>query len=98
MGQDVGLTQGSLIPKEHSLCRALKHIIRQHKLDLNLSKTKQHLSIIKKLSLELQKSYGLRQLVNTELGNRPSSHLTKHNTPALGKIVNLVRQNNSLGT
>ena len=33
--QDVGLTQGSLTPKEHSLYRALKHSIRQHKLDLN---------------------------------------------------------------
>ena len=44
--RDVGLTQGSLIPKEHSLYRALKHSIRQHKLDLNLSKTKQPLPII----------------------------------------------------
>ena len=34
-GQDVGFT-----------CRALKHSIRQHKLDLNLSKTKQPLPII----------------------------------------------------
>ena len=41
--RDVGLTQGSLIPKEHSLYRALKHCICQHKLDLNLSKTKQPL-------------------------------------------------------
>ena len=32
--------------KEHSLYRALKHSIRQHKLDLNLSKTKQPLPII----------------------------------------------------
>ena len=32
-------TQGSLILKEHSLYRALKQSIRQHKLDLNLSKT-----------------------------------------------------------
>ena len=53
--RDVGLTQGSLIPKEHSLYRALKHSIRQHKL------------------------------VNTELENRPSSHLTKHSIPARGK-------------
>ena len=37
---DVGLTQGSLIPKEHSLYRALKHSVRQRKLDLHLSKTK----------------------------------------------------------
>ena len=44
--RDVGLTQGSLIPEEHSLYRALKHSIRQHKLDLNLSKTKQPLPII----------------------------------------------------
>ena len=33
--RDVGLTQGSLTPKEHSLYRALKHSIHQHKLDLN---------------------------------------------------------------
>ena len=33
--RDVGLTQGSLTPKEHSLFRALKHTIHQHKLDLN---------------------------------------------------------------
>ena len=33
--RDVGLTQGSLTPKELSLYRALKHSIRQHKLDLN---------------------------------------------------------------
>ena len=44
--RDVGLTQGSLIPKKHSLYRALKHSVRQHKLDLNLSKTKQPLPII----------------------------------------------------
>ena len=44
--RDVGLTQGSLTPKEHSLYRALKHSIRQHKHDLNLSKTKQPLPII----------------------------------------------------
>ena len=37
--RDVRLTQGSLILKEHSLYRALKHSIRQHKLDLSLSKT-----------------------------------------------------------
>ena len=43
---DVGLTQGSLIPREHSLYRALKHSIRQHKLGLNLRKTKQPLPII----------------------------------------------------
>ena len=41
--RDVGLTQGSLITKENSLYRALKHCICQHKLDLNLSKTKQPL-------------------------------------------------------
>ena len=33
--RDVGLIQGSLTPKEHSLYRALKHSICQHKLDLN---------------------------------------------------------------
>ena len=33
--RDVGLTQGSLTPKEQSLYRALKHSIHQHKLDLN---------------------------------------------------------------
>ena len=38
--RDVGLTQGSLIPKEHSLYRAVKHSIRQHKLDLHLIKTR----------------------------------------------------------
>ena len=41
--RDVRLTQGSLITKENSLYRALKHCICQHKLDLNLSKTKQPL-------------------------------------------------------
>ena len=94
--RDVGLTQGSLIPEEHSLYRALKHSIRQHKLDLNLSKTKHPLPIITNSKIELQISYGVRQLVNTEHENRPSSHLTKHNSPARGK--NLVRQKNSLGT
>ena len=33
--RDVGLTQGSLTPKEQSLYRALKHSIHQRKLDLN---------------------------------------------------------------
>ena len=28
---------------------------------------------------------GLRQLVNTELENRPPSHMTNHSTPARGK-------------
>ena len=37
------------------------------------------------LSLELQISYCFRQLVNTELENRPSSHFTKHSSPAWGK-------------
>ena len=91
--RDVGLTQGSLTPKEHSLYRALKHSIRQHKLDLNLSKTKQFLPIItNSLSLELQISYGLRQLVHTEFENRPSSHLTKHSTPARGKKLSSSKQ------
>ena len=44
--RDVRLTQGSLIPKEHSVYRALKHSIRQHKLDLNFGKTKQPPPII----------------------------------------------------
>ena len=44
--RDVGLTKGGLIPKKHSLYRALKHSIRQQKLDLNLSKTKQPLPVI----------------------------------------------------
>ena len=43
---DVGLTRGSLIPEEHSLYRALKHCVCQHKLNLNLSKTKQPLPVI----------------------------------------------------
>ena len=43
--RDVGLTQGSLIPEEHSLYRALKHSVCQHTLNLNLSKTKQPLPI-----------------------------------------------------
>ena len=33
--QGCRITQGSLTPKKHSLYRALKHSIRQHKLDLN---------------------------------------------------------------
>ena len=82
--RDVGLTQGSLIPKEHSLYRALKHSIRQHKLDLNLSKTKQPLPIITNSHLNFR-YLGFRQLVNTELENRTSSHLTKHSTPVRGK-------------
>ena len=72
----------SLIPKEHSLYRALKHSIRQHKLDLNSSKTKASANS-NKISLKLQISYDF--LVNTELENRPSLHLTKHSTPARRK-------------
>ena len=34
----------------------------------------------------------IRQLVNTELENRPSSHLTKHSTPALGKKLSSSKQ------
>ena len=52
--RDVGLTQWSLIPKKHSLYRALKHSIPQHKLDLNLSKTKQPLPIITNSHLNLR--------------------------------------------
>ena len=69
--RDVGLTQGSLIPKEHSLYRALKHSIRQHKLDLNSSKTTASANS-NKISLKLQISYHFRQLVNTELEYRPA--------------------------
>ena len=83
--RDVGSSQGSLIPEEHILYRVLKHSIRQHKLDLNLSKTKHPLPIITNSQIELQISYGVRQLVNTEHENRPSSHLTKHSSPARGK-------------
>ena len=36
--RDVGLTQGGLIPKEHSLYRVLKHSVCQHKLDLTWEK------------------------------------------------------------
>ena len=43
--RNVGLTQGSLIPKEHILFRTLNHSIRQHKLDLNLTTTEQPLPI-----------------------------------------------------
>ena len=75
--REVGLTQGSLIPKEHSLYRALKHSIRQHKLDLNSSKTTASANS-NKTSLKLQISYDFRQFVNTELENRPSLYLTKH--------------------
>ena len=78
--RDVGLTQGSL--KEHSLYRALKHSIRQHKLDLNLSKTKQPLPIITNSHLNFRYLTASTNFVNTELEIRPSSHLTKHSTPA----------------
>ena len=44
--RDVGLTQGSLTPKEHSLYRALKHSITNTNLTCTLSKTKQPLPII----------------------------------------------------
>ena len=81
--RDVRLTQGSLIPKEHSLYRAFKHSIHQHKLDLNLSKFKQPLPIITiKRSLELQISYSFRQRKCKHwTENRPLSHLTKHSSP-----------------
>ena len=55
---NVGLTQGSLIPKEDSLFRALNHSIRQNKLDLNLSTTKQLLPIITNSHLDC-KTIGL---------------------------------------
>ena len=66
--RDVGLTQGGLIPKKHSLYRALKHSIRQQKLDLNLSKTKQPLPVITN-SLKLQISYGFCQLAGAPNDN-----------------------------
>ena len=81
--RDVGLTQGSL--KEHSLYRALKHSIRQHKLDLNLSETKQPLPIITNSHLNFRYLTASTNFVNTELEIRPSSHLTKHSTPARAK-------------
>ena len=34
----------------------------------------------------------IRQLVNTELENRPSSHLTKHSTPARKKKLSSSKQ------
>ena len=43
------------------------------------------------ITLELQISYGLRQLVNTQLENRPSSHFTKHSSPARGKKTYFVK-------
>ena len=91
--RDVGLTQGNLITEEHSLYRALKHSIRQHKLDLNLSKTKHPLPIITNSQIELQISYGVRQLVNTE-------HLRHTWLSTAVQLVgkNLVLQKNSLGT
>ena len=51
--QDViGFADGPL--EEHRLYRALKHSIRQHKLYLNLSKTKQPLPIITKSHLNFR--------------------------------------------
>ena len=44
--QGCRINRRKFIPKEHNLYRALKHNIRQHKLDLNLSQTKQPLPII----------------------------------------------------
>ena len=44
--RSVGLTQRILTPKEHGFHRALKYSIRQHKLDFNLSKSKQPLPIM----------------------------------------------------
>ena len=92
--RDVGLTQGSLIPKEHSLYRALKHSIHQHKLDLNLSKTKQPLPIITNSHLNI-----LRLPPTCKHRTWKSTFFTLDWKPApqlVGK--NLVRQKNSLGT
>ena len=81
------ITQESLIniiPKQHSLYRGLKHSVRQYKRDLNF---KQKLN-----SLCHEISYCLRQLVNTQLENRPSSHLTKHSSPARGEKLSSSKQ------
>ena len=68
--RDVGLTQGSLIPEEHSLYRALKHSICQHKLNLNLSKTKQPLPIIAETS---------RKVTNLHAQSCPETSASFHN-------------------
>ena len=94
--RDVGLTQGSLIPKEHSLYRALKHSILQHKLDLNLGKTKQPLPIITNSPLNfryLEASANL-QTQNLKIDLRH----TWLNTAVQLVGKNLVHQKNSLGT
>ena len=94
--RDVGLTQGSLIPKEHSLYRALKHSFLQHKLYLNLGKTKQPLPIITNSDLNfryLEASANL-QTQNLKIDLRH----TWLNTAVQLVGKNLVRQKNSLGT
>ena len=78
----------------------LKHgiDIRQHKLDLNLSTDVLLASANNNKTLTWTSDIlcGFRQLVNTELENRPSSHLL--NTALQLVRKNLVRQKNSLGT
>ena len=81
----------SLIPRE-SLYRALKHSVRQQKRDLNFKKDQTASANDNKLSLELQISDSLRQLVNTHLENRPSSHFTKNSSPARGKKLTSSKQ------
>ena len=94
--RDVGLTQGSLIPKKHSLYRALKHSIRQHKLDLNLSKTKQPLLIITNSHLNFRYLTASANLYTQNL-KIDLRHTWLNIAPQLGE-KNLVRQKNSLGT
>ena len=53
--RDIGLTQGSLIPGEHSPYRALKHSTRQQELNLNLSQTKQPPPIITNSHLNVRR-------------------------------------------
>ena len=89
--RDVRLTQRSLISKEHSLYRALKHSICQHKLDLNLSKTKQPLPII------TNSHFNFRYLTASANLNIDLRH-TWLNTALQFVGKNLVRRKNSLRT
>ena len=91
--RDVGLTQGSLIPDEHSLYRALKHSIRQQKLELNLSKTKQPLPIINS-HLNFQYLTASANLLTQNLKIDLRYAWLNTAVQLMGK--NLVRQKNSL--
>ena len=94
--RDVGLTQGSLIPKEHSLYRALKRSILQHKLYLDLGKTKQPLPVI--TSSHLNFRY-LEASANSQTQNlKIDLRHTWLNTAVQLVGENLVRQKNSPGT